>query len=71
MPNTPCHRQSHRSCAVAVLSHLDRKEKTGKKASLKQIPINPAVQIVIMLPTSQVPRLGLRKAPFPFFREVL
>lgn len=61
-------RQSRRSFAVAVSSRSDRKEKK-KKVSLNQIPINPAVPIVILLPTSQVHRLGLPKAPARFFRD--
>lgn len=40
-----------------------KREKKNKQASSKQIPINPAVQTVIVLPTSPAPCPGLCKAP--------
>lgn len=70
----PCLHHAHEDPVVA--NHADgalspfhqvqterEEEKKTKQASLKQIPINPAVQTVIVLPTSPAPCPRLCKAP--------
>lgn len=53
---------------IARCHHFTKFRQKGKRKkknqeSLKQIPINPAVQTVVVLPTSPAPCPGLCKAP--------